>query len=256
MSVLSDSNHWFVCPRVNSEAEIRLFLFPYAGGGPAVFNQWISKLPGEIEAWVAHYPGRGSRHREAPIRRLTMLAEKFCQAILPLSEKPFAFFGHSLGGLVAFELARQLQQEKSLRPEILFVSASGAPHLAGSHPPTHGYSDSEFMTSLREWNGIPSELTHQPDVMQLLLPILRADFEAVESYTYHSNVSPLHVPIAAFGGSEDSHVSQERIEGWALHTDAGFQSQYFAGDHFFIKSCGEVIAALIAAKLISSYEKN
>jgi medium-chain acyl-[acyl-carrier-protein] hydrolase len=187
---------------------------------------------------------------------VTLLAEKFSQAIQPLFDKPFAFFGHSLGGLVAFELARQLQQEKSPQPEILFVSASGAPHLTGSRPPIHGVSDSEFMTSLSEWNGIPSEITNQPEVMKLVLPLLRADVEAVESYTYHSNGSPLHIPMVAFAGTDDLRISREEVEGWALHTDTGFQSQYFPGDHFFINTCGEAVVASIVTRLMSSYEKN
>jgi len=256
MSVSSDFNHWFVAPRANPEVETRLFLFPYAGGGPAVFNKWISEIPDNIEAWIAHYPGRGSRHQETPIKDIKVLAERFVQAIQALLDKPFAFFGHSMGGLVAFELTRQLRQRNCPQPQILFISACRAPHLPDPNPPIHKHPDPDFMKSLQELNGIPSELLHQPEVMQLLLPILRADFEAAESYKFDPGESRLHVPILAFAGLDDRRVSQERVEGWALHTEAGFKPQYFSGDHFFINTCRAAVIASITAELISSHEKN
>lgn len=255
MSASSDSNNWFVCPGSQPEAELRLFLFPYAGGGPAAFSKWVSGFPNHIEAWIAHYPGRGSRHQDAPMKQITTLAERFSQAVRPLLDRPFAFFGHSLGGLIAFELTRQMRQQDLPQPQALFISACGAPHLPDSHPPIHGYPDFEFMKSLQELNGIPSELLRQPDVMQLLLPVLRADFEAVESYEYSRDESPLHVPILAFAGLNDPRVSRERIEGWAIHTDAGFRSCYFPGDHFFINTCREVVITCISEGLTSYAKK-
>jgi medium-chain acyl-[acyl-carrier-protein] hydrolase len=255
MSVLFNENNWFVCPRVKPEAETRLFMFPYAGGGPAVFNKWSLEFPGNIETWLAHYPGRGSRHQEAPIREIEILAGRFVQAIQHLLDKPFSFFGHSLGGLIAFEFARQLQQQDLSQPQILFLSACGAPHLPDPNLPIHKLPDSEFIDALQRLNGIPSEIANQPDVMKLLLPILRADFEAVESYQYDIDASPLHVPILAFAGVNDPRVSPARVEGWARHTDAGFKLRSFPGDHFFINTCGEAVIASIAAEL-KSHEKN
>ncbi len=133
---------WFVTQRANPPAEIRLFLFPYAGGGPAVFNKWALEFPASIEVWIAHYPGRGARYQEAPVKEIRTLAERLSQAIRPFLDKPFAFFGHSLGGLLAFELARNLRSNHLPQPQLLFVSAYGAPHLPDTHPPpprnTHG----------------------------------------------------------------------------------------------------------------------
>jgi medium-chain acyl-[acyl-carrier-protein] hydrolase len=251
-----NANKWFVCPRANPEAETCLFLFPYAGGGPAVFNKWVSEFPSNTESWIAHYPGRGSRHHETPIKQISALAENLFHAIQPLLSKPFVFFGHSLGGLVAFELARHLRRKDLPQPQILFISGCGAPHLPDPHPPIHSLPDMEFLKSLQQLNGIPAELSHQPDVMQFLLPSLRADFEAVELYGYVSDEAPLPIPIVAFGGSHDPRLSRERIDGWAVHSDSGFQSQYFPGDHFFIHTAkGSVIAAM-SAELISIHAKN
>ena len=249
----SISNNWFVCPQIKWETETRLFLFPYAGGGPAVFHKWTTELPNHLEAWIAHYPGRGSRHKESLIRGVFTLAEKLSQAIQPLLDKPFAFFGHSLGGLVAFELTRHLRQNHLPQPQILFVSACGAPHIPDPHPPIHLLPDSEFLKSLQQLNSISSELLHQPDIVQLSLPILHADFEAMESYVYNTDASPLRCPIVAFGGSDDPRVSRERVEGWALHTNVGFRSQYFPGDHFFINTARELVIDSISSEVPSSH---
>lgn len=222
-----------------------MFFFPYAGGGPAVFSKWVTELPGSLEAWVAHYPGRGSRHAEPPINRLLPLVEKLSGAIKPLLDRPFAFFGHSLGALVAFELARLLRQDDLPQPLILFVSACSAPHIPDSVPPIHTLSDMEFLAALQRLNGIPSELLQLPDEMGLFLPALRADFEAVESYRYTPGKFTIDSPIMAFGGLDDPLVSREQLESWALHTNAVFKTHYFPGDHFFIKSAGASIMALM-----------
>ena len=247
--VSSNTNAWFVCTQANPEADTRLFLFPYVGGGPALFRKWSAKPLEHTEAWSAHYPGRGSRHSEAPVKQITTLAERLSQAIQPLLDKPFALFGHSLGGLVAFELARYLRKNNLPQPIILFVSACGAPHLPDPHPSIHALPDSEFIEALKELNGIPSELFHQSDVIQLLIPILRSDLEAIESYLYTPDESPLNCPIIAFGGLDDPRVSRERLEGWISHTDSSFKSQYFPGDHFFINTARESIMASITAEI-------
>ena len=243
-----NSDRWFVCPQPNPAAETRLFFFPYAGGGPAAFGKWCREFPSDNEAWVAHYPGRGSRFNEAPIRELADLVERIHQALQPLLDIPFAFFGHSLGGLVAFELARTLHQNHLPQPITLFVSACGAPHIPDPHPAIHDLPDAEFLTSLKELNGIPSEVLHQPDAMQVLLPILRADFELIETYRF-TTVSLLNSPIIAFGGLDDNRVSRERLEGWALHTNSRFESHYFPGDHFFINSEKESITESITKEI-------
>lgn len=250
-----DANKWFVCPQMNADAETRLFLFPYAGGGPGVFRKWAFELPGYVEAWVGHYPGRGSRHQEAPINRMTALAESLSAAMKPLLDRPFAFFGHSFGGLVAFELVRQLRRQNYPQPQILFVSACGAPHLANPHSAIHGLTDDEFLKSLIQLNGIPPELSNRRDVMQLLLPMLRADFEAFETYAYPFGEARLDIPVVAFGAQSDARISRERIEGWRLQTNSSFKSHYFPGDHFFINSAKEPVIAFIAAEMMSSYEK-
>jgi medium-chain acyl-[acyl-carrier-protein] hydrolase len=226
---------WFVCPQVKPEAKSRVFLFPYAGGGTAVFSKWSTEFPSNIEVHIAHYPGRGSRHNETPIRSLVTLIDRLAQAIQPLLDKPYIFFGHSLGGTIAFELTHHLRQNELPQPHALFVSACPAPHLPRPHAPTHVLPDDEFLTSLKKLGGISDEILQNQEMLDLLLPVLRADFELIETYR-HTYDKPLDCPIFALGGIEDPRVSHEQLEGWTMHTHAAFESTYFPGDHFFINT--------------------
>lgn len=220
-----------------------------------MFAKWFTELPIYMEGWAAHYPGRGSRHNETPINDLRSLIEKLAEYIQPLLDKPFAFFGHSMGGLAAFELTRYLRKHNLPQPTMLFISACGAPDLPTPHPYIHKLPDAEFLEAVQKFNGTPSELLQQLEVMQIILPMLRADFEAIECYHYATDELPLNVPITAFGGRDDSRVSREHLERWALHTNSNFRCQYFSGDHFFLNTARESIITSIVAGTISFHEK-
>jgi len=243
-----NSNQWFACPKPNPKAETRLFFFPYAGGAPSAFHKWCKELPDNIEALIVHYPGRGSRYKEPPIKELSILVENIYQAIQPFLDKPFAFFGHSMGGIIAFELAQVLKQNNSPQPIALFMSACGVPHIPNPNQPIHSLSDIEFLQSVKDLNGTPSEILDQPELMQLLLPTLRADFELIETYQFAST-SPINCPIFAFGGLDDPRVSRERIEAWAIHTNSHFEANFFEGDHFFINAAKESVTQQILSSL-------
>ena len=249
-------NPWYVSPRPNPAAEIRLIFFPFAGGGPSAFSAWLDELPDDIEACFAHYPGRGSRFNEPALSSLASLVEHLSQSIQPLTDKPFAFFGHSMGALVAFELARQMRQRNLPQPHLLFVSACGAPQIPDPCPPIHALPDSEFLDALKGLNGTPVELSQQLEVMQLLIPVLRADFEAVEKYRFHPGEPPFDFPIVAFGGLDDPRVSRERLAGWALQTNARFETEYFPGDHFFVHSVKGSIMRVITEEIRTSFARN
>ena len=242
---------WFVNLRPNSEARTRLFFFPYVGGGPTVFAPWLAQLPNHIAGWAAHLPGRGSRHQEPAHKSLMPLVEELSQAIEPLLDRPYAFFGHSFGALVAFELARHLRRCGLPQPVTLFVSACKAPHLPDTHPPIHTLPDVELLEALKGFNGISPELLRQPEVMDLLITVLRADFEALETYAY-ADEPRLNCCIVAFGGLHDPGVSREHLEAWASQTDSIFRVEYYPGDHFFINSTREAIIASINAEIKAS----
>lgn len=181
-----------------------------------------------------------------------MLVEALSEAIVPLLDRPFAFFGHSMGGIVIFELAQLLQRSHLPRPEALFVSGCAAPHLLRSEPATHALPDQEFIDALRKLNGMPAELLNLPEAMELFLPSLRADFETIERYQFAPGGLPLNCRILAFGGLDDTHITSDQLKGWGVHTDSGFRSQYFPGDHFFLNTARESILACIAAEMNDS----
>ena len=233
------SSKWFVRPQMKLEAATRLFFFPYAGGGPTVFTKWCADLPSHIEGIVVHYPGRGSRFNEPAIKDMPRMAADLVQNIQPLLDQPFVFFGHSMGGLIAFELARKLRAQQLPMPNHLFVSACGAPHLPDPNLKIHHLPDDEFINELDKLNGIPAGLKN-PEAMKLLLPIVRADFQLVETYEYHPD-EPLNFPISAFGALDDPRVNRERIEAWSIHAKAKFESHFFSGNHFFINDTKEDI---------------
>ncbi len=241
------SSKWFVRPQTKPEATTRLFFFPYAGGGPTVFTKWCADLPSHIEGIVVHYPGRGSRFNEPAIKDMPRMVTELSQAIQPLLDQPFVFFGHSMGGLIAFELARKLRAQQLPMPNHLFVSACGAPHLPDANPKIHQLPNDEFMNELDQLNGIPAELKH-PEAMKLLLPIVRADFELVETYQFHPD-EPFNFPISAFGALDDPRVNRERIDAWAIHTQAKFESHFFSGGHFFINKAREHILKLVIKEI-------
>lgn len=240
---------WFARPAPRSDATTRVFFFPYAGGGPAAFAKMCNGLNDSFEGTAVHYPGRGSRSPQPPLTDLLALVETLAQAIPPLLDKPFAFFGHSMGGLIAFELARTLRRKGLAQPNILFVSACAAPQLPNPHPPIHQLPDSDFVNELKKFNGIPSEILQNNELIGLSLPTIRADFEMLETYQYQP-AAPLNCPLIALGGTDDSRVSRERLAGWSMHTKTSFESQFFAGDHFFITTASESVLKFMEGKLL------
>lgn len=224
---------WFAQARSNPQCRLRLFCFPYAGGGSQIFRGWAELLPPSIEVCPVLLPGRGGRMREPPLPRISLLVENIASAIRSYLDKPFAFFGHSMGALIGFELARYLRREEKVEPVHLFASACRAPQISRLEPPTYGLPDSEFLERLRNLNGTPQEVLEHPELMQLMLPLLRMDFEAVETYRYFTE-SALSCPISIYGGLQDKEIEREDLEAWREQTTGGFTVRMFDGDHFFI----------------------
>lgn len=230
------------------KAILRLFCFPYAGGSATVFSGWSEGLPATIEICPIQLPGRGSRLMEPPINRMPVLVEAVAQALLPHLDKPFAFFGHSMGATIVFELARYLRSERSTEPLHVFVSGSRAPQIRQSKSPTYKLSEAAFVEELRQLNGTPPEILEHYEFMRLVTPVLRADYELAETYTYLAS-EPLTCPITALGGLGDELVSQRQLQAWDKQTGATFSLQMFPGDHFFIHSSKALVLKALSAKL-------
>jgi len=174
--------------------------------------------------------------------------QRLAQAISPYLDKPCAFFGHSLGALVSFELARTLRQREGFCPVRLLVSAHRGPHLPDLHPPIYDLPLPEFVQHLRLLQGTPEEVLQHEELMQVLLPTLRAEFTLAETYTYIPG-EPLACACSAFGGLRDTHVSRAELAAWQQQTSSTFIVRMFPGDHFFLHSDRILLLRAIADEL-------
>jgi medium-chain acyl-[acyl-carrier-protein] hydrolase len=241
------TSKWVTFPAPNPAARLRLFCFPYAGGGASIFRAWGRQLPPTVEVCAVQLPGQGGRLLEPPFTRLTAMVEALAPALRPFTDRPFAFFGHSMGAMIAFELARLLRREGRAMPVRLFVSGRRAPQLP-TEPPTYDWSEAGFISELRRLNGTPQEVLEHEELMRLILPQLRADFEAVQTYRYEPE-PPLDIPFSVFGGVEDCGASRQMLEPWAEHTTREFTLQMFPSDHFFLHAAEPIFLRALARKL-------
>jgi medium-chain acyl-[acyl-carrier-protein] hydrolase len=248
MQTTKSYNSCVTCPYPNPQAALRLFCFPYAGGSSIIFRSWFSSLPTSVEVCPIELPGRGTQMRLAPFTRLEPLVEALASALLPHLDKPFAFFGHSMGTLVSFELARLLRQKYDRQPVHLFVSGRRAPQIPNPNSPVHSLPEPEFKKELCRLNGTPQAVLENAELMQLLIPILRADFAVLETYVYTPEAT-LNFPITAFGGLQDKEVSCDELQAWQDQTNAAFSVQMFPGDHFFLHSAQSLLLHSLAQEL-------
>ncbi|MBA2283891.1 MAG: thioesterase [Ktedonobacteraceae bacterium] len=239
---------WITCFQPRPTVRLRLFCFPYAGGSASLFREWSAFFPREIEVCAIQLPGRENRLVEPPLSEFEPLVHQLAQAISPYLEKPCAVFGHSLGALVSFELARSLRQREGFCPVRLLVSAHRAPQLPDPYPPVYNLPLPEFLQELRLLQGTPEEVLHHEELMQVLLPMLRADFTLAETYRYIPG-EPLACPCSAFGGLRDTHVSRAELAAWQQQTSVTFNLRMFPGDHFFLHSDRILLVQAIASEL-------
>jgi medium-chain acyl-[acyl-carrier-protein] hydrolase len=239
-------NDWVVIPAPRRTARVRLLCCSHAGGGASSFRRWPAALAPDIEAVSLQPPGRENRVRERPLSRVQDIVAEAVPAIQPiLGGSQLALFGHSMGGLVAFELARALRDSSPIAH--LFVSACGSPRVPRPSPPRHLLPDADFIGELRALGGTPEEVLRD-DVLRFFLPVLRADFAANDTYAYHPG-RPLTCPITVFGGETDCSVTVPQLRAWALETSAPFELRMLAGDHFFIEPHMSVLTNAIANSL-------
>lgn len=243
------ANPWIAFRRPRQQAGLRLFCFPYAAGGASIFRTWQDGLPQEIEVCPIQPPGRENRLSEERFLRVPPLAEAVADAIRPLTDVPFAFFGHSLGAVVAYETALRLRETGGPAPLMMIVSARRAPGVPPRDEPTYSLPPDEFRAKLEELEGTPKAVLEHPELMELMEPLLRADFELNDTYE-PSGKEPLECPVTAFGGLEDPDVDREHLEPWEKITRGAFRLRMFAGGHFFIHEQQPTVIASVAQELM------
>jgi medium-chain acyl-[acyl-carrier-protein] hydrolase len=224
---------WFEHRRPAGKQELQLFCFPYAGAGAQIFHSWQRHLPVEVDLCLVNLPGRDKRIREPLATRLLPLVERIADAIVPELREPFALFGHSMGAAIGFELARELRRRQSIEPAHLLISGCRAPQWPRPDSPIYDLPHDEFIAELQKLNGTPKELLENPELMEVFLPVIRADFEMVGTYDYDPG-EPLLCPITAYGGLQDTEVQVDSLQAWEQQTTSTFAVRMLTGDHFFI----------------------
>lgn len=239
---------WLGASAGESDAAVRLFCFAHAGGGGGFFQQWRSALLPEIEVCPVILPGREARIRETPVDRIDGLLDPLCAALEPYTDREYALFGHSMGTVLAYEVARRLSDGPGAGPACLFTSGRRAPHLPARHPPLHTLPEAEFVDAVVRLNGTPDEVLQQPGLLKLFLPTLRADFALNE--TYETWPGPrLACPVSALTGDADPEVDLDEMAGWRETTTGPFTLRVFRGDHFYLKGRPAELLAAVRADL-------
>lgn len=244
-------NAWVVTtPSLRPGVRLRLFCLPYAGGGAAVFRGWQAGLPSAVEVCPVRLPGREMRLKEPAITEMPVMLHRLGEALTPYLGQPYAFFGHSMGALLAYELLDRLARAGRPLPAYLFVSGRQAPHVerAPLSQPVERLSDADFLRDLAPVNAGSRAAVDHPDLAALVLPVLRADFLLCQSYRAVRR-PPFALPLTALGGLDDPAVDRAALEPWAEHTTRSFSLHMFPGDHMFVHSAAAQVQRMVSEKL-------
>jgi medium-chain acyl-[acyl-carrier-protein] hydrolase len=236
----------------DSNAKLDFYCFPYAGARAwSVFDSWANELPDDVRrglrCWSVDVRS-GAADNEQPSTSLPELLEQLLTPIVTCHEPPYVFFGHSMGALVSFELARALRAHGLAAPEHLIVSGRRAPQLPDRRPPAHGQPAEIVLNRLEELDGTPREVLQEPELVELFLPRLRADLAVCETYAYEPE-APLSCSITALGGTSDPEVNREDLLGWGEQTSTFFSSYTFPGGHFFPHTAYHLVLRVLTEDL-------
>lgn len=236
---------WFPLRQPHPQARLRVIALPYAGGGASIYNGWAAAMPPSVE-WVSvQLPGRERRIMEKPFHQMSVLVETLERELVPLLDKPFVFFGYSMGTRIALALAQRWQARGSPLPLGMVMAAAGAPHQERESRGT--LSDEEFIALLRKYEGTPPEVLAHKELLDMVLPTLRADFAIADSVL---PAVPVRCPITVFGGDEDPYVTVSALEKWRALTSGEFRTRVFTGKHFFLRTAREPVLTAVREELV------
>ena len=235
-------------PAAPAAPAVRLFCLPFAGGGASTYAAWPALFPDGVEVCPVELPGRLTRWSEKPFDRADPLVEALATALAGELDGPYALFGHSMGALLAFELARTLRRRGAAEPQVLFVSGGPAPHLPRRWEQIHDQPDDVVVARLRDLGAVPEDVYAEPELLELLMPTIRADFSVVETHV-HRPEPPLGCPVVAFAGAEDREVPPDQVAPWHQHTTGSFTRQVLPGGHFFLHNARTALLDTVRAAL-------
>lgn len=245
---LANSQSWMLCPRPNPDAGLRLVCLPYSGGRAAAFKGLAAELPGDVELSAIELPGHGRRMREVPCTRLRPLVDQVTDVLAEQIRQPFVLLGYSLGALLGFEATRELARRGRPGPAALFVAASKAPHVRQEGPLLHDLPQAALVEQLVRLDGSRNALLQDEELVEVMLPVLRADLGIVETYGYEPG-QPLDCPVVAFGGSADATVPRPSLDAWGELTTGDFSATVLPGGHFFLDSSRALFGQALTAEL-------
>lgn len=243
---LNKSQKWLVRSRAGSAPRLRLFCLPHAGGSASMFASWGQKLPPEVDVCAIQLPGRENRILEDPISSMEQLASTLGEILSNIDAADFAIFGHSTGAIIGFEVARWLRRNRRAGPAKLLVAGSNAPHIPDKSAPIHQLPEKEFLAAIRNLEGTPPEVLANPQLVELISPMLRADMALLETYVYRTE-EPLACDIHAFGATDDKVVGLADLESWNVHTSGRFEMTMIEGNHFFVRNSSDFVLQLRTA---------
>lgn len=224
-----------------------VFCLPFAGGGASFYRPWTQLAPKSLAIVPVQPPGREERLLEKSFERMPDLVHAAADALAPFLRTPYALFGHSMGGMIAYELVQELGRRGAPLPVHLFVSGAPAPHVAAQVPPIYHLAEPQLLAEIRRrYRGLPDEVLASRELLDLLLPRLRADLAVTGTYVYREG-PPLTCPITAFGGDGDETVTPSMIAAWREHTVVAFRAEIFPGGHFFLTD--------FASRIVSTLER-
>lgn len=246
-------NNWLFTAKKVNRPNGRLYCFPFAGGNNTAFRGWERTLANDLELTTITLPGRGIRREDPYSHDLVAMSHQIADAIQCHERGRFAFFGHSMGAVLAYETSIRLRERGAPMPVHLFVSGRQAPHITDEHQVSiEAMDDAQFLSQVISLNGIPDEVLAVPELMTYYLPVLKADYIAVRRWTY-TPAPPLAIPITVLTGSEDPIVTADEIRPWREHTLNRFRFLQFSGNHFFFRDNQSEILDTISQTL-SAYK--
>lgn len=241
---------WLVVHEARNAQDVRmrLFCFHYAGATASIFRTWQDSLPGWLEVVAVQLPGRDYRFGEPLLEDAGPIAAELAQEIQPLLDRPYVFFGHSMGALIAFDLAHELRRRGSRQPELFIASGRNAPKFLWRDAGIQALSDDVFIATVRDYNGTPEALLNEPSMRDLWLPRLRADLTISATYKY-AQPAPLDCPLLVLHGTNDGLISDEGLRGWLTETRGPVRYVCYPGNHFFLHSDEQIVLADVSREL-------
>ncbi|MBI5085655.1 MAG: glycosyltransferase [Acidobacteria bacterium] len=239
---------WFPGIGSATRGKPRLFCFPWAGGGALPYRAWKEPLASTVAVVPVRLPGRETRAAEPAVERMEALVEKLLAEIRPFLDAPFAFFGHSMGAGIAFELTRALRRAGLPLPISLHVSGARAPQFRLNHQPPPEPALRDFIEELRRLEGFPPSVLNNPELLKLALPSLLSDARLYRHYAYQPG-DPLPLPVFAYGGEADPNVTADHLNAWGEQTATYFRRAEFRGGHFYLEPSQATLLATLRADL-------